>query len=98
MKRKTNNYKIVRHIRARHANAHDHHGLAWIRTIFSLAFVGVMLTFTHGAFMAKPRNLSYREFGISAKEDLHTHDGDTTVNYVIADPRHIKGIKRSDTS
>lgn len=97
MKNKTNKFKIVRRIQARHASASDHHGLAWIRTIFTLAFVGVMLTFTHGAFMAKPRNLNYREFGITAKSDLHTHGDNPEINIYVADPRHIKGIKRNDT-
>lgn len=92
MKSKTNNNSFT------HLLFNPAQSLEAVRLVFSLALVGILLTLTHGCYLRPARAYTMEDIEAKSLSDIKTHSDITLCSGdVFADPRRIKGIKRSDT-
>lgn len=69
-----------------------------MRLIFGVALVGIMAGATHGFYLgAKP--MSLHQVATASRHELETHTGTdyrSDANSIMVDPRHVRGIRRTD--
>lgn len=69
-----------------------------MRLILGVALVGIMAGATHGFYLgAKP--MSLHQVATASRHELETHTGTdyrSDANSIMVDPRHVRGIRRTD--
>ena len=77
-------------------NSLNNETLSTMRLVFSVALIGMMSAFTHGYYLGvKPMSLP--QVAKLSEKELETHTGtDYSSDRPVADPRHIRGIRRAE--
>ena len=75
-------------------NYHYHNLIHETRLVFGVALTGIMASLTHN-FYLNIRPVSLARLTDKAISELETHQDDSyNTNQYVADPRHVRGIRR----